>query len=324
MRIILLNVWDDKGNTMIHSALRHTFKRSLSVLACSAALVSAPFAFADAYNVETLYGSITVPDEPQRVVVLDDAALDTALTVGVTPVGTLATRGGTAVPDYLQEKAGDIQIVGAVREPNLEAIFAAEPDLIIATSSTDKALYDKLSQIAPTVVSTYKTGQPWEEGVMFYATALNKGDELKGKIDEIHTRLADLKSQLPEGKTVSVVRWNPQGPIVMSDRLFIGQILETLGMKVPEIATGMGARPHSDTLSLENLSQVDGDWLYLATLNSDGKEALDAARKQPAFERLDAVKQGHVVTVDGQIWSSGYGVMAADSVLDTLESTLAK
>jgi iron complex transport system substrate-binding protein len=177
MRIILLNVWDDKGNTMIHSALRHTFKRSLSVLACSAALVSAPFAFADAYNVETLYGSITVPDEPQRVVVLDDAALDTALTVGVTPVGTLATRGGTAVPDYLQEKAGDIQIVGAVREPNLEAIFAAEPDLIIATSSTDKALYDKLSQIAPTVVSTYKTGQPWEEGVMFYASALNKGDE---------------------------------------------------------------------------------------------------------------------------------------------------
>jgi iron complex transport system substrate-binding protein len=308
---------------MIQSALCLSVKRRLSLLVCSTALMTTPFALADAYTVDTLYGAINIPDEPVRVVVLDDAALDTALSVGVKPVGTLATRGGTQVPDYLQEKAGAIEIVGSVREPNLEAIFAAQPDMIIANSGTDRALYDKLSQIAPTLVSTYKNGEPWEKGIQFYAQALNKNEAVQTQIDEIHNRLTSLKAKVPAAQTVSVVRWNPQGPIVMSDQLFVGQLLESLGMKSPSIAQGMGGRPHSDTLSLENLSQVDGDWLFLATLNSDGQAALEAARSQPAFERLEAVKQGHVEAVDGQIWSSGYGVLAADQVLDTLEATLA-
>jgi iron complex transport system substrate-binding protein len=75
-------------------------------------------------------------------------------------------------------------------------------------------------------------------------------------------------------------------------------------------------------LSLENLSKIDADWLFVATLNPQGQETLDAARKQPAFERLGAVRNQHVFTVDGQVWTSGTGLLAAGVVLDDIEATL--
>ena len=67
----------------------------------------------------------------------------------------------------------------------------------------------------------------------------------------------------------------------------------------------------------------DADWLFVASLNADGASALEAARQQPAFTRLHAVRQNHVATVDGQVWASGSGPLAAHQVLDDLQRILA-
>jgi len=293
---------------------------SVSVLSASV-LMSASFAqAANERTLSTKFGDVTLSGDPQRVVVLEDEALDTALALGLNPVATLATRGGTGVPVYLQDRVGDIKIVGSVREPNLEAVFAMKPDLIIASRNLDKALYEKLSMMAPTVVQESSFATPWKESVVFYGKALNREAETQHKLDALTEKMADLKRKLPKDTVLSVVRWNPQGPIVMSDQLFVGQI----GLKSAAIAGELNGRPHSDILSLENLSKVDGDWVILATLNSDGQAALDTAKEQPAFARLGAVEKGHVVAVDGQIRSSGSGMLAAESVLDTIAEHLAE
>ncbi|WP_075173202.1 ABC transporter substrate-binding protein [Neptunomonas phycophila] len=298
--------------------------RSVSIVALTAsALLSVSLVHADdERTLSTKFGDVTLSGDPQRVVVLEDEALDTALALGLKPVATLATRGGSGVPAYLQERVGDIKIVGSIREPNLEAVFAVKPDLIIASSNLDKSLYEKLSMMAPTVVPEIAVGTPWKESVAFFGKALNREEQTQQRLDAITQRMAELKGKLPENTVLSVVRWNPQGPIVMSDKLFAGQILAEVGLKSPAIAGELEGRPHSDILSLENLSQVDGDWLFLATLNSDGQAALETAKEQPAFKRLQAVVNGKAVAVDGQIWSSGSGMIAADSVLDTLAEHL--
>ena len=112
------------------------------------------------------------------------------------------------------------------------------------------------------------------------------------------------------------------GAITMSSPRFVGQLLEQLGFKSIPLAASLGDKPHSDALSLENLSRIDADWIFLATLNADGAEALAQARKQPAFARLSAVEKGHVLSVDGQVWSSGAGPLAAQRVLDQVEQAL--
>lgn len=296
-------------------------------LAFMVAVLCAAFSLADARaesarSIESAYGPAKVEGTPKRIVTLSESALDTALALGLKPVGTVAARGGDAVSVYLQEKAGKISIVGTTREYNLESILAQQPDLILAANGLDKEIYAKLSKLAPTIVAPHSGLEDWRKNVRIYAQALNRGSEAEQALTELDGRIGALRAKLPAGITVSVARWNPQGPILMSSKVFTGQILSQLGLEAPALANGLGERPHSDVLSLENLSKIDGDWLFLATLNAKGQETLDAARTQPAFTRLEAVKKGHAVPVDGQVWTSSTGILAANSILADIEKAL--
>lgn len=278
------------------------------------------------HTLDTANGKVEAPAHPERVVILDEAALDTALAVGVKPVGTVASRGSTGVANYVQDKAGDITIVGTAREFNLEAMLAQRPDIILAPPALPQDKYAMLSKLAPTIVPKGKTTDPWEERVRAYGDALGKRAEVDASLAAIGERVQKLKAEIEQklpGKTVvSVVRWMPQGPMVMSNKVFAGQMLASLGLETTELAASIKDKPHSDILSLENLGAVDGDWLILATLNEDGRTTLEAARKQPAFTRLGAVSKGNVATVDGQVWSSGTGPIAAERLLADVETIL--
>lgn len=301
-------------------SLTSLFHRSAALLA-ACVLLSTPLHAAPRI-LDGAYGPITLEGSPKRVVALGDSALDAALSLGAQPVGTLASRGGNDVPDYLKEKAGKITLVGSVREPNLEAVLRLQPDLILASGELSRDLYAKLSLMAPTVVPKGGNFEDWRKTFTFYAEALNKAEEGQQRIAEVDARVADLRQHLPQGQQVSVVRWNPQGPFIMSSQLFVGQLLDGMGFKPNELAAAQKNKPHSDVLSLENLSRVDADWIFLATLNPDGRKALEAARQQPAFTRLKAVNNDRVASVDGQIWSSSSGYLAAQHILDDVEKAL--
>ena len=270
----------------------------------------------------TAFGEITIKGEPKRVVVLNENALDTALALGVQPVGTLATRGGEGVANYLRAQAGKIAIVGTARETNLESVLALQPDLILASPGTTRDMYSKLSRLAPTVVPVGSSLDDWHGSVALYAAALGKQVTVVKQFEAIDKRVAALKQRLPANTKVSIVRWNPQGPVVMSSHLFAGQLMRQLGLSGTALADTLDKTPHSDILSLENMSKADGDWLFVATLNNQGDDTLAQARKQPAFARLKAVQAGRVVTVDGQVWTSGSGILAAKVVLDDIEKAL--
>lgn len=295
------------------------------LLALSGLFVLLPLggALAESRSLDTAYGEIKLDGTPQRVVTLSENALDVALAVGVKPLGSVATRGGSDVSAYLKDKAGDIKIVGTARETNLESVFALQPDLILAGPELSKDQYQKLSLIAPTLVPKGNAFADWRHNVEFYGQTLGKQPEAKAAIAAVDARIEDLKGKIEPGQVASVVRWSPQGPGVMSQHLFVGQLLGQLGFKGTAMAAELTRKPHSDALSLENLSRIDGDWLFLATLNADGDKALEQARQQPAFARLKAVSSGHVQSVDGQIWSSGAGPLAANVILDDVEKAVA-
>lgn len=279
------------------------------------------FSTAQARSIDTAHGVIELNGVPQRVVTLSESALDTALAVGIQPVGTVATRGSNSVSDYLRERAGKIGIVGTAREYNLEAILALQPDLILAPQTLSRDIYAKLSLMAPTIVPASSFTDDWRLMVSTYAQALGREAQVDEAYQKLDTRIADIRERLGEPRTVSVVRWMPQGPMIMSDKVFTGQLLHAVGLKTPALAGSLEDRPHSDVLSLENLAGIDSDWLFLATLNKEGAQTLEGTKRQPAFTRLDAVKSGNVSTVDGQIWSSATGVLAAGLILDDLEQT---
>src|SRR5690625_1009970 len=299
----------------------HIFSALAVSLSLSALLLGANMAHAqNERQLDTVYGTVTVSGQPERVVVLDEGALDTALSVGVQPIAALASRGGSDVAQYLQEYlTAPIEIESTVREPNIEAIFRLRPDLILASVETNEALYKKLSRIAPTVVPEREnTFTDWKTTVRLFGYALDKENEIEKKLADIDEQLEAMHAYWNEPQTVSVVRWNPQGPIMMSGKLFTGQLIRAAGLETLPLANDLGQRPHSDTLSLENLVQIDADWLLLASLTADGEAALIEAQKQPVFQRLAAVQNDYVKVVDGQVWSSGYGPLAAEVIIEDL------
>ncbi|MGW3071954.1 MULTISPECIES: ABC transporter substrate-binding protein [unclassified Kitasatospora] len=263
-------------------------------------------------SIDTAFGAVEVPAGAKRVVALNDTSLDTALSLGVTPVGTSSSRGGTTAPAYL--KADAIPLVATVKEPNIEAILKASPDLILASSGIEKSQYEKLSAVAPTIVP--KAGD-WRSVLAVYGDALGHKDDLTAKLDALDKRAA----KAGEGRTGSavVMRWMPNGPIVMNTTNMPGDLLKKTGAGTMPIADDLGAQPHSDPLSLENLNKADADRVFVATLNADGEKALETARKQEAFTRLKAVGTNQLMGVDGQVWSSSSGPIAAEKVVEDIE-----
>ncbi|RBY80936.1 iron-siderophore ABC transporter substrate-binding protein [Geodermatophilus sp. TF02-6] len=283
---------------------------------------ASPTDVAEDTTVDTLYGDVTVPAEPQRVIALAESALDVALSVGVTPVGTTASRGGDAPPGYLGGAAADIPVVATVAEPNLEAVLQAEPDLILAAAGLEQAQYDALAAIAPTVVPETPERGDWQAPLHAYAEALGADDELTGKLDAVADRAAALAGTGVLRGSAAVVRWAANGPVLMNATTMPGSLLQAAGAEPLQAAVDLGTRPHSDPLSLENLDQVDADRLFLAAFGAQGGAALEAARSQPAFSRLTAVQGGTATEVDGSVWSSASGPIAADLVMDDVEAAV--
>ncbi|KAA0010361.1 iron-siderophore ABC transporter substrate-binding protein [Billgrantia pellis] len=283
---------------------------------------------AQAATVTTAYGDIEVPSAPERVVTLHEGALDTALAVGITPLGAVTTRGGDGVAHYIEAHLDDERpaIVGVVREINLEAVLSLEPDLILAPPQLPEAQYRLLSRMAPTVVPLSEGLGPelWRDETRLYAQALGREAEIDALLEQVDARAAEIaeRTVADEAPSAVLVRWMPQGPMVLSDDLFTAGLLRAAGVAIHDAGLVQEGKPHSDTLSLENLSRVDADWLFLATLNEEGRDALEAAKMSPAFARLDVVARDQVVPVDGQLWSSASGPLAALAILDGLDAAL--
>lgn len=300
---------------------RHGLATLFAGLTLSLILAATP---AVARTLDTAYGEVTVDDQPQRVVTLYEGALDTALAAGVTPVAAIATRGGESVARYLQQRLGDIAIVGTARETNIEAVVAQHPDLILASSRLPETQYKLLSQIAPTLVPDVEPYTPdsWKQEARFFARALGREEPVDEVIAAVEAHAAELRDNPATQASVSLVRWMPQGALVMSPQIFSSVLLAASGFNVDDGGVVKAGRPHSDPLSLENLSRIDSDWLFLATLNVEGDEALASAKASPAFARLEVVERGQVVPVDGQLWTSASGPLAAQAILGDIDAAI--
>nr|BFF03317.1 hypothetical protein GCM10020241_49920 [Streptoalloteichus tenebrarius] len=153
-------------------------------------------------------GETKVPANPRRVVVLDTGELDSVLALGITPVGAVTTEVSSDFPAYLKDRLRDTKRVGTIPEPNLDKITEARPDLILSNKVRHAQLYDKLSQIAPTVFAD-QIGATWKETFLLDAEALGKKDEAEKLLGQYRDRARQVGQQLgdPATKKVSAVRF---------------------------------------------------------------------------------------------------------------------
>ncbi|MEU6966610.1 hypothetical protein AB0A71_02500 [Kitasatospora aureofaciens] len=105
----------------------------LAIAACgsgSPAPDGAPSGYGGTRTVEHARGRSAVPARAGRVVALDTDALDSVVTLGLSPVGATTVSEGAPFPGYLPaERLAGTKAVGTIGQPNLEAIAALRPGL---------------------------------------------------------------------------------------------------------------------------------------------------------------------------------------------------
>lgn len=268
--------------------------------------------------VEHGMGKTCVPLNPKRVVVLKE--LDNVLALGVKPVGAVTLDQGRFI-DYLAQQAQGIENVGTYSQPNLEKILLLKPDLILGNTWDGKDVYDKLARIAPTVFVDTNDNRLWKTWFQKTAEALGKTPEADKLLQNYEQRVQRLKQAIGDrlpNTQISVVNFWQNNVRIYMNQSFSGLILQEVGLPRPP---AQNKDKLWERMSLELIPRMDGDVIFLL-LGDHNTSTLTQFQQHPLWSQLKPVKENKVYEVDSYIWVAGWGMTAANLVLDDLTQHL--
>lgn len=294
-------------------------RRILLLAACGLALTSCSADTSDDRSdaqtrpVTHARGTTEVPADPMRVVTLEPVELDTAVALGIVPVGTAVLSEVTGVPPYLGPEAADIETVGTVAEPRIEAIAALDPDIILGTETRHGGIYDQLAAIAPTVFMASQS-DPWQDNVRLVGTAL--GRDPQPLLDDYRARCEGIASEFATaGRTAQLIRPREDLLTLYGPLSFAGSTLECAGFTTPP-------RPEwtdeiSIDLSPELVSEAKADLVVITSTTPGDPSSI------PAVVTANASAFPDPHAVDQSYWITGVGPKGGQAVLDDIERILA-
>lgn len=266
-------------------------------------------------------GTTKVPADPKRVVVLDTDKIDTALSLGVVPVGAAVAGEAKSWPTYFGDKLAGTKEVGVLTEPDLEAITALKPDLILGSKFRQEKFYDELSAIAPTLF-TEKVGITWKENFLFDGKALGKEQQAKDLLAAYEKRATELGAKVGDAaaRKISIVRFMPAEIRVYGPDSFSGIVIGDTGLGRPERQLLAGKEDkRMDKVSPERIAEVDGDIIFVCAYGEKAAAQQAKVTGGTLWKNLSAVKAGRTHVVADDIWMTGIGVGAAGKILDDVE-----
>ncbi|WP_018750882.1 ABC transporter substrate-binding protein [Paenibacillus sanguinis] len=264
-------------------------------------------------------GEEVVSGTPQRVVTLFQGATDSALALGVKPVGAVESWIEQPWYNYIREQMDGVENLGSENQPNLEEIAALKPDIIIASKTRHEEIYSQLEAIAPTVMT--EEVHIWKDSLALTAEALNKQEEEKAFLQHWESEVADFKEKMGDNLKLEagIVDFRADHARIVYTG-FSALVLDELGIARP--AKQQGEDWGVKLVSKENIPQMDADIIFDQTSTSRDDGRLDLRKEwtsHPLWSNIKAVKNNRVYEVDTAIWNNGSGPLAAEGMLEDLK-----
>ncbi|MDF1542883.1 MAG: ABC transporter substrate-binding protein [Anaerosomatales bacterium] len=234
---------------------------------------------------------VTIDAEPQRIVSLTPANTELVAAVGLLD----RLVGVTSFCDYPPEVVS-IDIIGDFASPNLEAVAAAEPDIVLATAGVQADVIGQLEDLGAVVVAV----DPVDLESLF--ASIEMVGVVTGTSEAAGTLVSSMRSEL-DAITVAIGDVAPVSCFleIAQDPLFTagpGTLLDDL------ITAAGGANVVTQDgyvgYSVEQLV-TDDPAVYLATLGSMSDPADLSSR--PGYGDIDAVKTGRVFVLEDNLVS---------------------
>ncbi|WP_285136351.1 ABC transporter substrate-binding protein [Microbacterium sp. lyk4-40-TSB-66] len=261
-------------------------------------------------TVEDNHGSIEVPVAPERVVALDNTTFETLSEWEV----TLAAAPKPLMYDLWPTLSGGDEVLdaGLHREPNIENILAAEPDLIVG-GYRFRDIYDQLKEIQPATIET--SPREGED----HASELKRQTEILGQVfgkgDEAAKLSADLDAAISDAKAAYDPSETVMGLITSGGKIAyaapgegrgVGVLFPTLGL-TPALERSAEDASHGDDISVEAIAAANPEWLFVldrdAMFGEDGYvSAKELVENAEALKNVPAVQKGQIVYLDGTFY----------------------
>lgn len=260
-------------------------------------------------------GETRVPEDAQRIVVLDAGALDTLCALGLQDriVGVALADRATAPPSYLGTTVHNLPTIGSVANPDLTKVTAAHPDLILG-SVAHQDTYRELSAIAPTVIVT---GRDLADHVHLVGEATRRPDDT----DKLWSDFVDAaKKTGREGDAThfqaSIVQFTDQTVRVYGAANFPAVVLAQVGLDRPASQRFTDA-PFVE-INTDDFSAAEGDIVYVSFTTPSAKDRAARIFETAPWRALGANRDNRVFAVNNEIWHTGDGLVAARGILDDL------
>ena len=284
-------------------------------------------------TITTLNGSqepveLEVPYNPQRIAVLDMASLDILDALGVAQ-GRVVGSASTSL-DYLQGYVTDSSIanLGTIKEADLEAVMACEPDIIFIGGRLS-ASYDDLSQIAPVVYLATDTELGVVESVRQNASTIASifGLEEQALMAEFDSRIAALE-EFAAGKTAIVGLVTSGSFNVLGNDGRCSMIGREIGFDNIGVDAEIDTSTHGNEASFEFIVDKDPDYIFVmdrdAAIQTEGAKLAQEIVENELVMDTRAYQDGHIVYLDHPaVWYTAEGgITALDIMLTDLETAL--
>ncbi|NUT40724.1 MAG: ABC transporter substrate-binding protein [Thermoactinospora sp.] len=246
-------------------------------------------------TVEAGNGSVSIAKKPERIVSLSPTATETLFAIG-------AGAQVVAADDQSNFPAEAPKTALSGYKPNVEAIVAHKPDLVVVANDTDKIVAELGKLNVPVLLepAAMKLEEAYDE-ILDLGAATGNGDQAEELVNTMKSQLTELAAAAQKDKKLTYYHELDQTPYAATSTTFIGQIyslfgLENIADKAPDAAGGY------PKLSAEFVAQADPQLIFLADVKccQQSKETL---AKRPGWSKLSAIKNDQVIQLDDDIAS---------------------
>ena len=273
---------------------------------CGAAGTAGPEGAAFLEFTDDLGRSVSVAEKPARVAALIGSFADIWCLAGGRD--SLAAAADDAWTSFDLGLDGSVANLGAVKEPSLEALLAAEPDLILASCNTaaDLELRDVFEDAGLT--AAYFDVQSLDD----YLNMLGICTRLTGCAGNYETYGADVRAQADaaiarqDGSAPTVICMRATGVSVKvqgSEDFVLGEMLRDLGC----VNLADSGDVPLETLSLEYIVAAEPDYIFVVLQGSDPTDAMETLEQtllsDPAWAGLEAVQEGRFYTLEHSLYN---------------------
>lgn len=254
-------------------------------------------------EVEGANGTVTIESRPNQIVSLSPTATEMLFAIGAGD----QVKAVDDQSDYPPE-APTTDLSGFT--PNLEAIAAEEPDLVVVSNDIEDVVnglggLDIPVLLLPAAVDLSDT----YEQIETLGAATGHVDDAEELVSSMKAEISELSARAPEPEDPPTY-YHELDPSLYSvtSATFAGKVYELAGLRniADEVPDDAGGYPQ---LSAEFIIDADPDYIFLAHTTSG--ESGEAVAQRPGWSEITAVKEGNVVVVDEDI-ASRWGPRVVD------------